>query len=156
MAHRTVFTLAALMMLLFFLVSNYDRFFFTVHFLTSLIYIVMLLLLYYDLDDWAYVMGVVAPLFWIGLTLLSGTSLMGLRTLGRAVTFQPVHNPADLLSGIIFVVGLVLVAASGRAFRREVWGTRGALRTALLATVLVGVYYAVLIWALWHLASPAA
>ena len=156
MTHRLVFTLATVMMLLFFLVSNFDRYFFTLHFLESLIYLVMLLLLFYDLEDWAYVMGVVAPFYWIVLTLLSGTSLGGLRALGRAVTLQGVESPVDLLGGVAFVVGIVLMVASARSFRREVWGTKGALRTVVLASVFVGVYYAVLVYALIRQASPAS
>src|SRR3989338_916628 len=148
MTHRLVFTLATVMMLLFFLVSNFDRYFFTLHFLESLIYLVMLLLLFYDLEDWAYVMGVVAPLYWIILTLLSGTSLAGLRALGRAVTLQGVTSPVDLVGGI------ALMAASAGSFRREVWGTKGALRTAVLASLFVGVYYAVLVYAMLRQASP--
>lgn len=154
MANRTVFTLATAMMLLFFLVSNFDRFFFTVHFLESLIYLVILLLLFYGLEDWAYVVGFVTPLVWMVLTLLSGTSLMGLRALGQAAVSFSIPNPADFLSGVIMVVGLVLMVASARAFRREVWGARGALRTALLGSGLVGVYYAVLIFALLRQATP--
>jgi hypothetical protein len=156
MTHRLVFTLATVMMLLFFLVSNFDRYFFTLHFLESLIYLVMLLLLFYDLEDWAYVMGVVAPLYWIVLTLLSGTSLAGLHALGRAVSFQGVTSPVDLLGGVALVVGIALMAASARSFRREVWGTPGSLRTAVLASLLVGVYYAVLVYALIRQASPAS
>ena len=154
MINRVVFTLATAMMLLFFLVSNFDRYFFTLHFLESLIYLVMLLLLFYGLEDWAYVMGVVAPLVWIALTLLSGTSLSGLQALGQAVSFQGVRSPVDLLGGIALVVGIALMAASARAFRREVWGTKGALRTVVLASLIVGVYYAVLVYALIRQASP--
>lgn len=154
MTHRLVFTLATVMMLLFFLVSNFDRYFFTLHFLESLIYLVMLLLLFYDLEDWAYVMGVVAPLYWIILTLLSGTSLAGLRALGRAVTLRGVTSPVDLLGGVALVVGIALMAASAGSFRREVWGTKGALRTVVLASLFVGVYYAVLVYAMLRQASP--
>ena len=154
MTHRLVFTLATVMMLLFFLVSNFDRYFFTLHFLESLIYLVMLLLLFYDLEDWAYVMGVVAPLYWIILTLLSGTSLAGLRALGRAVSLQGVTSPVDLLGGVALVVGIALMAASAGSFRREVWGTKGALRTVVLASLFVGVYYAVLVYAMLRQASP--
>lgn len=155
MTHRLVFTLATVMMLLFFLVSNFDRYFFTLHFLESLIYLVMLLLLFYDLEDWAYVMGVVAPFYWIVLTLLSGTSVSGLRALGRAVTFQGMAAPVDLLGGTALVVGIALMVASARSFRREVWGMPGALRTAVLASIFVGVYYAVLVYTLLRQASPA-
>src|SRR3972149_1308936 len=127
MTHRLVFTLATVMMLLFFLVSNFDRYFFTLHFLESLIYLVMLLLLFDGLEDWAYVMGVVAPLVWIALTLLSGAALSALQALGQAVSFQGVRSPVALLGGTALMVGVGLMAACARAFRREVWGTKGAL-----------------------------
>lgn len=154
MVNRAVFTLATLMMLLFFLVSNFDRFFFTLHFLESLIYLVMLLLLFYGLEDWAYVMGVVAPLLWIVLALLSGTALMGVRALAGAVTLKPIQAPTELITGVILILAIALMMASGHAFRREVWGTKGALRTVVLATLLVGLYYAALVYALIRQASP--
>jgi len=156
MTNRVVFTLATVMMVLFFLVSNFDRYFFTVHFLESLIYLVMLLLLFYGLEEWAYVMGVVAPLVWTALTLLSGTSVAGLRALGRAVSFQGVSSPVELLGGVLLVVGVALMVASARAFRREVWGMKGALRVVVLASLIVAAYYAALVYALLHQASPGS
>src|SRR3989304_9170569 len=111
-----------------------NRVVFTLHFLESLIYLVMLLLLFYGLEDWGYVMGVVAPLVWTALTLLSGTSLSALQALGQAVSFQGVRSPVDLLGGAALMVGIALMAACARAFRREVWGTKGALRTVVLAS----------------------
>ena len=154
MGHRTVFTLSMLMMVLFFLLSNFDRYFFTLHFLESVIYLVILLLLFYGLEDWAYVIGFVTPLFWIMLSFLQGTLLAGVRALALAASFQGVRNPIDLVSGLLFLAGLGLMVASGRAFRREVWGTRGALRTAVLATAVVGAYYAVLIGTLFRMSRP--
>src|SRR3989338_2254404 len=141
MINRVVFTLATAMMLLFFLVSNFDRYFFTLHFLESLIYLVMLLLLFYGLVG-------------IALTLLSGTSLSALQALGQAVSFQGVRSPVDLLGGTALVVGIALMGASARAFRREVWGTKGALRTVVLASPIVRVYYAGPVYAMLRQASP--
>src|SRR3989304_4897337 len=125
-----------------------NRVVFTLHFLESLIYLVMLLLLFYGLEDWAYVMGVVAPLVWIALTLLSGTSLSALQALGQAVSFQGVRSPVDLLGGTALMVGIALMAACARAFRREVWGTKEALRTAVLGSLISGRSHAVLGYAL--------
>ena len=156
MPNRTVFTLASILMVLFFLVSNYDRYFFMLHFLESLIYLVIVLLLFYCLEDWAYVVGFVTPLLWIVLTLLNGTLVSGLRALGRLVSFQPVTSALDVLSGLIFATGLGLMLASGWAFRREVWGRPGALRMFLWAMLIVWVYYAVLIAALYRMVKPGA
>lgn len=154
--NRTVFTLATVMILLFFLLTNYDRFFFAVHFLEATIYLVVLLLLFYGIEDWAYGIGTLAPLFWIVLALLSGPLHLGLRALGKLVTFQGVENPVNFLSGLIFLGALALTISCGRSFYRNIWGTQGAWRTALLSVVVVGVYYAVLVAALLRLARPAS
>ncbi len=154
--NRTVFALATVMMLLFFVLSNYDHFFFSLHFLEALIYIVVLLLLFYGVEDWAYVIGVVAPLFWIVLTLLSGASVPGLRALWRLVSLQGVQNPVNFLSGLILLAALGLIVVSARSFHRDIWGRRGALRTAVLATVVVGIYYGVVVATLFHLARPTS
>lgn len=156
MPHRTVFALATLQMVLFFLVSNYDHYFFVLHFLGSLIYILMLLLLFYDLDEWAYVMGFVASLLWMVLGLLSGTLLASLRGLWQLIRAPGMANMLDVVGGLVFLTGLALMVACGWAFRREVWGMPGALRTVIWATVVVGVYYAVLIAALYRMASPGS
>lgn len=156
MGNRAVFTLATILMVLFFLVANFDRYFFTLHFLESLIYVVMLLLLFYDLEDWAYVIGFVTPLLWMLSSLLSGALGLGLRALGRLLTLQPVTNPIDVLSALVFLVGLMLMASSAWAFRREVWGQPGALRTAVWATVVVWIYYAALIAIMFRMATPKA
>lgn len=154
MTNRTVFMLAALLMMLFFLASNYDRFFFVFHFLEALIYVVVLLLLFYRLDDWAYVIGFLTPLFWIGMTFLSGTLLTGLGALLRLFTFRPIDDPLGLVGGLVFLAGIALMVVCARSFRREVWGRRGALRTVVGSVVVVGVYYAVLVTTLLRMASP--
>ncbi|MFQ5662242.1 MAG: hypothetical protein ACE5HL_00215 [Terriglobia bacterium] len=154
MGNRAVFALATIQILLFFLVANFDRYFFMLHFLASLIYLMILLLLFYGFEDWAYVIGFVTPLLWIVSALLSGTLGLGLRALGRVLTLQPVANPIDALSALLLVVGLLLMVASAWAFRQEVWGRPGAVRTAAWATVLVWIYYAALIAVMFRLSRP--
>lgn len=156
MVNRTVFLLATAVMLLFFLLSHYDNFFFLLHFLESAIYLLILLLLFYGLEDWAYVMGAVASLFWFILTTLTGVMGSGLNGLGRLLTFQPVMNPVDLVTGLILLFSLGLMAACFWAFRREVWRRPGAVRTAVWSIVVVWIYYAVLIAVLFHMARPMA
>jgi hypothetical protein len=90
MANRGVFTLATVMMVLFFLASHYDNSLFLLHFLEAVIYAVILILLFYGLDEWAYVMSFLTPLLWTILTALTGTLFLGLSSLWDAVTFQEV------------------------------------------------------------------
>jgi hypothetical protein len=154
MANRALFTLATIMMVLFFLASQYDNFFFPMHFLEAVIYAVLLLLLYYGLEDWAYVMGFLTPLLWIILTLLSGTLLGGLEALGQITTLQVVQNPKAVVAGLVFVTSVALIVVSWRAFYREVWGKPGALGTTVGAAVVVVAYYAMLGVVLYRMVTP--
>ena len=140
MGSRSVFTLSAIMMVLFFLASNYDRYFFMVHFLEALIYILILMLLFYRLEEWAYVIGFLAPLFWAVLTFLSGTLLHGFRAMAQLLRLQKVDDPLDAVIALLLVAGLALAATSARAFRRQVWGSPGALRPVLGGIAVVAAY----------------
>ena len=154
MANKTVFTLAAILMALFFWLSNYDRFFFLAHFLQASFYLIVLLLLFYGLEEWAYVMAVVAPLLWVILAVLAGIATSGVRGLGRLVSGGGLTNPVDTVAGFILLVSLGLLAASARVYKREIWGAPGALRSAIGAIVVVGGYYLVLLYAYLRIATP--
>ena len=154
MGEKTIFTLSAVLMVLFFWLSNYDRFFFAVHFLQASFYLILLLLLYYGLEEWAYVMGVVAPLLWIVQAALLGIVWAGLRGLGGLVTGQGLANPVDTVAGLIFLGSLALMGASAVVYKREVWGRPGVLRMALGAIVAVGLFNGLVVWVYLRIAAP--
>jgi len=154
MANKAVFTLAAILMVLFFWLSNYDRFFFLAHFLQAGFYLVVLLLLFYGLEEWAYVMAVVAPLLWVILAVLAGIATSGFRGLGRLLSGGGLENPVDTVAGFILLGSLALIGVSARVYKREIWGAPGALRSAIGAIVVVGGYYLVLLYAYIRIASP--
>jgi hypothetical protein len=154
MTNKAVFTLAAILVVLFFWLSNYDRFFFLAHFLQAGFYLVVLLLLFYGLEEYAYVMAVVAPLFWIVLAALAGIVTSGFQGLGRLVSGGALERPVETVAGFILLGSLALIAVSAAAYKREVWGAPGALRSAVTALVVVGGYYLVLLYAYIRIASP--
>jgi len=154
MANKAVFTLAAILMALFFWLSSYDRFFFLAHFLQAGFYLIVLLLLFYGLEEWAYVMAVVAPLLWIVLAVLAGIATAGFRGLGQLVSGESLVRPVDTVAGLILLGSLALMVVSARVYKREVWGAPGALRSAIGAILVVGGYYLVLLYAYLRIASP--
>jgi len=154
MSNKAVFTLAAILMALFFWLSNYDRFFFLAHFLQAGFYLIVLLLLFYGLEEWAYVMAVVAPLLWIVLAALAGIATAGFRGLGQLVSGESLVRPVDTVAGLILLGSLALMVVSARVYKREVWGAPGALRSAIGAILVVGGYYLVLLYAYLRIASP--
>lgn len=154
MASRLVFTLSALLTILFFALSNYDRYFFPLHFLEASMYVVVLLLLFYRLEEWAYALAFLTPLLWLALAFLQGILWAGLRGLGELAGLQTPFSTIDVLAGLIALSALALVAASGWAFRREVWGRPGVLWPTVCSAVIVGAYYGLLIFVLFRLARP--
>ncbi len=154
MANKAVFTLAAILMALFFWLSNYDRFFFLAHFLQAGFYLIVLLLLFYGLEEYAYVMSVVAPLLWVILAVLAGIATAGLSGLGRLVSGGDLERPVDVVAGFILLGSLALMVVSARVYKRNVWGAPGALRSAIGAILVVGGYYLILLYAYLRIASP--
>lgn len=154
MANKAVFTLAAVLMALFFWLSNYDRVFFMAHFLQAGFYLIVLLLMFYGLEEYAYVMSVVAPLLWIILAILAGIAESGARGLGRLVSGGGLETPVDTVAGFILLGSLALMVVSARVYKRDVWGAPGAMRAAIGAIVIVGGYYLVLLYAYLRIATP--
>ena len=155
MANKTVFALATVMLVLSFLVSHFERFFFTLNFLESLIYLAILLLLFYGLEEWAYAVGIAAPVFWMALAWAGGLLGGSLGEFARTVSGGGVQSPTRFLGILVFVGAMLLFLACAHAFRRDVWGTQGALRVLLGGVLAVGLYYALLTYIYLNMARPA-
>jgi hypothetical protein len=155
MANRLVFTLSTVLAVLFFALSNFDRYFFLLHFLEASIYIVILLLLYYGLEEWAYPLAFLSAILWLLLAILAGVFWAGVRGLGELVGLYRPMSGVDVMAGLIILAALGLVAASGYAFRREIWGRPGVLVPTLCSAAIVGLYNGLLIYALLRLARGA-
>ncbi len=154
MGEKSIFALSAMLMVLFFLLSNFDRFFFAIHFLQASFYLILLLLLYYGLEEWSYGMAVVAPLFWIVQAALLGIAGAGLRGLGGLITGQGFQNPVDAVGGLVVLGSVALMGVSAWLFRRDIWGRAGALRIAVGGIVVVGLYNLLLVYVYLRIAAP--
>jgi hypothetical protein len=62
-------------MLCFFILSNLEPQFFLLHFYQAIFYLIIILMLFYMEDRWAYAMGILAPSVW--LILAFSTGLLG-------------------------------------------------------------------------------
>lgn len=155
MVNRAVFSLTAVMAVLFFLASHYDNYFFLLHFLETAIYLTVLLLLFYGIEEWGYSMAFQAPLLWIVLAILGGTLIGGLEALGEMVRLQPVESPARLVNGLLFLTGVVLSLMSGRVLWKEIRGRPGAVWAFVGSFLVTGAFYAVVIFTLLRMVEPA-
>ena len=137
---RAGLVLAVGMTVLSVLLTNYDQFFFQQHLIESVLYVAILLLMFFRLEEWAYALGIMTPVFWILLAFMIGRlgDDRGIQLfdalLGRG-------GAASFLASFMFVGGIGLFAASTNAYRRVIWGTPRALLRLAIVFVLVGGFY---------------
>lgn len=160
MIHRGLATLSGALMLCFLLLTAFETQFFLLHFYQSLIYLIIILMLFYFEDHWAYALGILAPAAWLVLNF--GTGLL-------ASAFQQVpgelqrlfggltpHNGVAALTVIITVLAVVMIASCWARWKREFMGVKKESTVLLGGVAIVAVYYAVLIYWFWHLVPQVA
>jgi len=156
MPHRGIATASVSLAVCFLLLSHFDEQFFLVHFYESLIYIAIVLMLFYFEDRWAYMVGILAPAAWLGLTLTWG----GVH--GMWIQFAAALHPRDpffalgLLTTLATLLSLTLIGLCAYRWEREFKGLGKGWRTLVVSAAFVGAYYAlVVLWVLrWpHLAA---
>ncbi|HUJ39878.1 MAG TPA: hypothetical protein VLW54_04980 [Candidatus Acidoferrales bacterium] len=144
MRHRGIATLAVAAIVACLLLSRYDPQFSLLHIYESAIYMVLLFLLNYEEEEWAYVLGVSAPAVW--LALVSASNLNGiLRQTERVVHLQAPDYPANLIGAAAMVISLLMLGTCVYRWRQARWGFRHAWRTVGVIAVMVVAYYGVLV-----------
>jgi hypothetical protein len=152
MVHRGVATVASALVVCFLLLSHFDAQFFLFHFYESLIYLVIVLMLFYFEDRWAYMMGMVAPAVWLILTVVwSGLPGVAQQIL---IAFQPGHAflPSALLTFAALTLSVVLIVWCAFRWRREFAGLKKGWSTFLVSFGVIAVYYALMV--VWLLRWP--
>jgi hypothetical protein len=149
MVHRGIATLAGLLMFCFLLLASLEPPFVFLHLYQSLIYLVIILMLFYLEDHWAYMLGMLAPAAWLILAFLVGLLGGALRAwlnLPEMIRFG-VSNEISLVGGVISVLCVLMIFFCARHWRREYAGTGRGTVTFLASLGIVIVYYAIL--AVW-------
>jgi len=151
MAHRGIATLAAALMLSFFYLTNLEPQFFMLHFYQSLIYLVIILMLFYFEERYAYMLGMLAPTVWLAMTYATGLLGGGARQLWRVVKFQRPTNDVSLMAGVIAILSLLMIASCAYRWKREYAGLHKFGKTFAVGLIVVVVYFGILILVFWHM-----
>ncbi len=150
MAHRGIATLAVAAIASFLALSRFDPQFFLLHVYESCIYMVLLFLLKYEEEEWAYVLGIAAPAAWI--LLISASNLGGiLRQVERVAEFRRPDYPANLIGALTMLISLVMLGTCVYRWWQARWGFRHAWRTIGVVAGMVAVYYGILVVWFSHL-----
>jgi hypothetical protein len=150
MAHRGIATLAAALMLCFLLLSYFEPEFFLLHLYQSLIYLVVILLLFYSEDGYAYMLGMLAPAVWLLLTYSTGLLYGGARQVARLMHAQRPSNQVSLMAAITAALAVLLIGLCAYRWKREYAGLGKGMKMFLVSFGIVVTYYAILVIWFWH------
>jgi len=144
-AHRGIAALASAMMICFLVLSTMEPEFVLLHFYQSLIYLIIVLMLFYFHDRWAYMIGMITSVVW--LLLAVGLDLVGgaMRQVSRIARAERPTNEVEVVAGIMVILSLLLIAVCGYRWKRQYSGMGKTLSTFMISFVVVAIYYAILI-----------
>jgi hypothetical protein len=146
MVHKGIATLAAALALCFFLLSHFDPQFFLLHFYEALIYLVIVLMLFYFHERWAYMLGMVAPAAWLILLLTTGGLYEFWIRLTSGVHGQSTQNVVPAAMGaLISVLSVAMIIFCGYRWKREFTDLRQGISTFLISFGIVSAYYGLLV-----------
>jgi len=150
MPHRGIATLAAALMLCFFYLASLEPQFFLLHFYQSLIYLLIILMLFYFEDQYAYMLGILVPSVWLLLTYGTGLLQGAAHQVRRLLEAEQPNNSVSLTAAVIAVLGVAMIVSCAYRWKREFAGLHKFGRTFAVALVITVVYYTILITAFWH------
>lgn len=149
-AYRDIATLCSLQIICFLLLTHLEPDFFLFHFYQTIIYVAILLMLFYMEDQWAYMIGILAPIAWLILSFESGMLGAALRQLFRVSRAQAVTNSVSLVAAITALLSLLMIGFCGYRWKRHYSGLGKGLRTFLISLGIVVVYYGILVIWFWE------
>ena len=121
--------------------------------LTSTVFVVIAVMVFFGDDKFPYMLGMVAPILWFIFSLLTGGFISDISALLRFLAGKPSGPLETPLHGFAILAGLALVILSARAWRKQV--TEKFLGKIFAIALVVSVVWAGVI-AVWQFHSLSA
>lgn len=143
-------------MLCFIFLSHLEPAFFLFHLYQSLIYLVIILMLFYFEDQYAYMLGMIAPAATLVILIAIGLFWAGLRQAWWIVS--PPYaghqvNQVSLMAAVTSLMAVLMILFCAYRWRREYAGLGKGLSTFLVSLAIVLVYDGLLIFWFWRVIS---
>ncbi len=143
MPDRGVFFAAFLTLVLVVAGAFVIREFFVYELLTSTVFVVISVMVFFGEDKFPYMLGIMAPILWFVFSLLTGGLVAAIGATIRFLTGKPSTALETPLHGLAFLAALVLLILSARAWRKQI--TEKFLgKTFAIATIVSLIWVAVL------------
>jgi len=147
MSDRGVFLTAFLTLVLVVAGAFAIREFFIYELLTSTIFVVIAVMVFFGEDKFPYMLGMIAPTLWIIFRLLTGGFIREFGVLIHFLTGRPFGHLDTPLHGFAILTALALLFLSARAWRKQVT-EKFFGKTFAIASVVGVIWIAVL--AVWQ------
>jgi len=139
MSDRWVFLVAFLTLVLTVAGAFVIPEFFVYQLLTSLIFLVIALLVFFGEDEFPYMLGMIAPILWWIFSLLVGGVFGDLKALLAFVGGRPSPAMETPLHGLALLMGLLLLIVAARAWRKQI--TQKFLGKTFAVALVVGLVW---------------
>ena len=149
--YRDVATLAGAQIVCFLLLTHLEPNFFLIHLYQSILYIAILVMLFYMEDRWAYMIGMLASVVWLGLAYESGILGSALRNLSELRTASLTARLIGLVALTTALLAVLMIAFCGRHWMKEYSGLGKARSTFFVSLGIVAVYYGTLLRFFWEM-----
>jgi hypothetical protein len=152
--YRDVATLAGAQILCFLLLTHLEPNFFLIHLYQSILYIAILVMLFYMEDRWAYMIGMLASVVWLGLAYeagILGSAVRQISQLGSGTNAGAV----GLVALTTALLAVLMMVFCGRHWMKEYSGLDKSPVTFFVSLGIVVVYYGTLLRFFWAMIPNA-
>ena len=153
-SYRDIATLAGAQIVCFLVLTHVEPNFFLIHLYQSILYVAILVMLFYMEDRWAYMIGAMASIVWLGMAYATG--ILGGAVQRLLVTRNDVNAAVvGLVALLTALIAVLMIAFCSRHWMKEYSGL-GKLRSTFLVSLgVVVVYYGILIRWFWGMIPNA-
>jgi hypothetical protein len=149
--YRDIATIAALQVVCFSVLAHFEPQFFLLHLYQTIIYMAILILLFYMEDRWAYMIGMLAPVAWLGMVFATGLLGGAVRQALRFVRGEGLTNDVSFIAAISAVLSILMIVFCARHWKREYTGLGKTASTFAISVGVVAVYYGILAIWFWNM-----
>jgi hypothetical protein len=153
--YRDVATVAGAQIACFLLLTHLEPNFFLIHLYQSILSIAILVMLFYMEDRWAYMIGMLASVVWLGLAYESGILGAGVHQLSELRTASLTSNLVGVAALTTALLAVLMIAFCGRHWMKEYSGLGKARSTFVVSLGIVAVYYGTLLRFFWEMMPDA-
>jgi hypothetical protein len=153
--YRDIATLASAQIACFLLLTHLEPNFFLIHLYQSILYIAILVMLFYMEDRWAYMIGMLASIVWLGVAYESGILGSAVRQFSQLRTATMTANLVGAVAAATALLAVLMIVLCGRHWMKEYSGLGKGRSTFLVSLGIVVVYYGTLLRFFWDMIPNA-